>query len=169
MYESTLQYRDAEHGGLPYYIDANGVKVLLPGHNAQAPNGAKVYHDGIILKGVTFSKDANTTIVDAPYYYYNMFAWGPASLNEEGAIYDNSYIKMREVVITYTFPGKLAEKMHFKNMRVSLVGRNLFYFWRTLKNLDPESTIGSSWIRQSIDEGTMAATRSYGFSLKLGF
>jgi iron complex outermembrane recepter protein len=169
MYESTLQYRDAEHGGLPYYIDGNGVKVLLPDHNAAAPNGSKVYHDGIILKGVTFSKTANTTIVDAPYYYYNMFAWGPAALNDEGAVYNNSYIKMRELVLSYTFPVKLAQKMHFKNVKFSLVGRNLFYFYRTLKNLDPESPVGSSWTRQSIDDGSMAATRSFGFSLNLGF
>ena len=31
MYKSTLQYRDEEHGGLPYYIDPSGQKILLPG------------------------------------------------------------------------------------------------------------------------------------------
>ena len=108
-------------------------------------------------------------IVDAAYYYINMFGWGPASLNKEGAIYNNSFVKMREAVISYILPAKLSDKMHFNSIRVSLVGRNLFYFWRTLKNLDPEATIGTNWTRQSIDDGTSAATRSYGFSINLGF
>jgi len=49
MYESTLQYRDAEHGGLPYYINNAGEKIALPDHQAQAPNGGKAYHDGVVL------------------------------------------------------------------------------------------------------------------------
>ena len=170
MYTNTLQYRDAEHGGLPYYIDGSGTKVLLPSHDAPAPNGARVYHDGIILPGVSESGNRNTTIVDAAYYYYNMFSWGPASLNEEGSVYDNSYVKIREVALSYTFPEKRwVKKMHLSTVKISLVGRNLFYVWRTLKNLDPEAPVGSNWIRQSIDEGSMAATRSFGFTLNVGF
>jgi iron complex outermembrane receptor protein len=168
MYTSTLQYRDAEHGGLPYYIDGAGTKVLLPSHDAQAPGGTRVYHDGIILPGVTTTGNTNTTIVDAAYYYTNMFAWGPATLNEEGAVFDNSYVKVREAVLSYTFPEKMIKKMHFSKLKVSLVGRNLFYIWRTLKDLDPEAPVGSNWIRQSIDEGSMAATRSFGFSINIG-
>ncbi|MFC0773229.1 SusC/RagA family TonB-linked outer membrane protein [Terrimonas alba] len=169
IYESTLQYRDEVHGGLPYYFNSAGEKILLNSHQSPAPNGSKVYHDGIILKGTTIGGKDNTMIVDAAYYYMNMFGWGPAALNEEGAVYNNSYIKMREAVISYTLPAKLANKMHFNSIRFSMIGRNLFYFWRTLKNLDPEATIGTNWTRQSIDDGTSAATRSYGFSVNLGF
>ena len=169
IYESSLRYRDAAHGGLPYYFNGAGEKVLLNDHQSPAPNGGKVYHDGIILKGITTSGKNNTMIVDAAYYYMNMFGWGPAALNEEGAVYDNSFIKMREAVISYTLPAELTTKMHFNSIRFSLVGRNLFYFWRTMKNLDPEATIGTNWTRQSIDDGTSAATRSYGFSINLGF
>jgi len=169
IYESTLQYRDAEHGGLPYYFNSAGEKILLTSHQSPAPNGSKVYHDGVILKGTTIGGKDNSMIVDAAYYYMNMFGWGPAALNEEGAVYNNSYIKMREAVISYILPAKLANKMHFNSIRFSMIGRNLFYFWRTLKNLDPEATIGTNWTRQSIDDGTSAATRSYGFSINLGF
>jgi iron complex outermembrane receptor protein len=48
---------------------------------------------------------------------------------------------------------------------VSLVGRNLFYLYRTLDNLDPEVAIGSNWLRQGVDEGSIAATRSFGFTI----
>jgi iron complex outermembrane recepter protein len=169
IYESTLKYRDEENGGLPYYINGSGEKILLQSHRSPAPNGEKVYHDGLILKGVTTGGKENTQIVDAAYYYMNMFGWGSAALNEEGVVYKNSFIKMREAVISYTLPAKLTAKMHFNTIRFSLVGRNLFYFWRTVKNLDPEAPIGTRWTRQNIDDGTSAATRSYGFSINFGF
>ena len=168
MYESTLKYRDAEHGGLPYYINNIGEKILLPNHDAGSPNGGKVYHDGVILPGVTTAGKENIQIIDAAYYYMNTFSWGASALNES-AVLDNSYIKMREIVLGYSLPQKITNKLHFNSIRVSLIGRNLFYFWRTLKDLDPEATIGSTWIRQSVDEGSMAATRSFGFSVNLDF
>lgn len=169
MYKSTLKYRDEAHGGLPYYINNNtGEKVLLPGHRSNSPDGSPVYHDGVILPGVTVAGKENTQIVDAAYYYMNTFYWGASALNES-AIVDNSYIKLREVVLGYQLPAKLTNRLHFNSIRVSLIGRNLLYFWRTLKNLDPEATIGSNWIRQNVDEGSMAATRSFGFSVNMDF
>ncbi len=169
QYESTLKYRDEANGGLPYYIDVAGTKQLLPAHSSPSPDGSTVYHDGIILEGVNNAKVKNTTIVDAAYYYSNMFAWGNSSLNEDGAVFKNSYVKMREVVLGYTFPQRFTAKLKLQQLRFSLVGRNLFYLYRTLKNLDPETVIGSNWVRQSVDEGSMAATRSFGFSLNVGF
>jgi iron complex outermembrane receptor protein len=168
MYKSTLQYRDEEHGGLPYYISQNGQKILLSSHNDKVSNGGRVYHDGVILPGVTVTGQKNSQIIDAAYYYMNTFIWGASSVNES-AVVDNSYVKLRELVLGYTMPVKLTNKMHFNNIRISLIARNLLYFYRTLKNIDPEATIGSNWIRQSVDEGSMAATRSMGFSINLDF
>lgn len=169
MYESTLAYRNEKYGGLPYYIDPSGVKIQLSNHQQPAPGGGKVYHDGLILPGVGLDGKPNTIIVDAAYYYMNMFYWGPNALNEEGAVYDNSYIKLREASISYTIPSKKLVKWKLQSARFSLIGRNLFYVWRTLENLDPETPIGTAWTRQSIDDGTTAATRSIGFSVNLGF
>jgi iron complex outermembrane receptor protein len=153
---------------LPYYINNAGEKIALPDHQAEAPNGGKVYHDGVVLPGVTVAGKENAQIIDAAYYYMNTFIWGASAVNES-AVVDNSYIKLREVVLGYTLPAKLTGKLHFNSIRISLIGRNLLYFYRTLKNLDPEATIGSNWIRQSVDEGSMAATRSFGFSVNMDF
>ncbi|MCC9137869.1 SusC/RagA family TonB-linked outer membrane protein [Pontibacter silvestris] len=169
MFENTLQYRDEANGGLPYYIDASDNKVLLPNHSATAPNGGTVYHDGVLLDGVTEEGQQNSTIVDAATYYMNTFAWGADSWNSKGSVFDNSFVKMREVVLGYNLPKAVAQKFKFQNLRVSLVGRNLFYFWRTLENLDPEAPIGTQWYRQGIDEGSSAATRSYGFQINASF
>jgi iron complex outermembrane receptor protein len=169
MYETTLKYRDAQHGGLPYYIDDNGRKTLLTNHHETSPNNSQVFHDGVLLKGVTEEGFENQTVIDAATYYLNTFDWGNNAWNEEGAIYDNSYIKMREAVVSYTFPQRVAAKFRLQNMKIALIGRNLFYLWRTLENLDPESTIGTNWLNQGLDESSNAASRSYGVSINLGF
>lgn len=169
MYASTLQYRDEAHGGLPYYIDKSGIKILLPSHQSTAPDNRKVYHDGMILPGDELNGQPNQQIVDAAYYYYNMFGWGANSLNDIGSVYNNSYIKLRELVIGIDLPERWISKWHCRKASFSLLGRNLLYFWRTLNNIDPEAPVGSSWVRQSVDEGTMAANSSFGFSLNIRF
>ncbi|SFW33586.1 iron complex outermembrane recepter protein [Sinomicrobium oceani] len=152
MLENTMQYRDAEHGGLSYTVD--GV----------------TYNDGVLLDGVNENTgEANTQVVDAATYYMNTFNWGDNSWSRKGSIYDNSYIKMREVVLGYNLPGSLAEKLHVQSLRVSLIGRNLFYIWRTLDNIDPEAPLGNKWWSQGVDVGSTAASRSFGISLNAKF
>lgn len=164
LYASTLAYRDADHGGLSYYINTKGDKVLLT-NGQSAPDQSTVYHDGVIIPGVRADGTPNTTVIDAASYYLRTFDWGANAWNQAGAIYDNSYVKMREVVLGYTLPQRLTERLKVQQVRISLVGRNLFYVWRTLQNLDPESTIGTNWLNQGIDDGAGPGMRSYGFSL----
>ncbi|MBL0741115.1 SusC/RagA family TonB-linked outer membrane protein [Chryseolinea lacunae] len=162
MYESTMEHRDEANGGLPYNI-VNNVKVLAANH------ASAEFHDGVLLDGVKSGDGtANNIVVDAATYYLNSFYWASGWYEKEG-IHKNDYIKMREVVLSYNLPKTIASKLRFQNIQVSLVGRNLFYVHRTLKNLDPEVAIGSNWTRQGVDEGSMAATRSYGFSIHASF
>ncbi|WP_163708226.1 SusC/RagA family TonB-linked outer membrane protein [Mangrovibacterium lignilyticum] len=152
LLENSMDYRDAEHGGLSYVED--GV----------------TYNDGVLLDGVSQSTgEKNTTVVEAAYYYMNTYDWGSSAWNSDGAIFDNSYIKMREIVLGYKIPTSISEKLHLNNLRVSLVGRNLFYIWRTLENLDPEAPLGTKWWSQGIDVGSTAASRSYGITLNASF
>ena len=169
MFKSTLQYRDTEHGGLTYYVDGAGKFIQIPVSQTAGPAGEKVYHDGLILPGVLANGQANTTMIDAADFYENEYAASPTSNNQEGTIYNNSYVKLREVTFGYKLPAKLSGKMGMSNLRVSLIGRNLMYFWKTLKNLDPETVIGSQWYKQGVDEGSLPATRSYGFSINANF
>ncbi|MCL6218683.1 SusC/RagA family TonB-linked outer membrane protein [Zunongwangia pacifica] len=152
MLENTMKYRDAAHGGLSY-----------------TENG-KTYNDGVLLDGVNQNTgEPNSQVIDAATYYMNTFNWGNDSWSREGAIYDNSYIKMREASLTYRFPSEIAEKIKLNRLSLSLVGRNLFYFWRTLENIDPEAPLGNKWWSQGVDVGSTAASRSFGFSLNASF
>lgn len=170
-FASTLKYRDAAHGGVAYYND--GTQNIAVGSGA-APGGATVYNDGVILKGNTRDGKANKTIVDAPDYYLNTFSWGsypggsPNSTYAD-AVYNNNFIKFRELSLNYTLPVKLGSKMHVQNLTVGVFGRNLFYFYKSLPNLDPEVGIGSTYSAQGVETGTSAASRTMGVNARLSF
>lgn len=169
MYQSTLKYRDAAHGGLPYYINNSGTYVQTAANATAGPDGETIYHDGMILPGVTSSGAPNTTMIQAATYYFNTFQWGNQADNQDGAIFNNSYVKLREVTLGYRLPNNLTQSLHISNLRISAFGRNLLYFYRTLKNLDPETMLGSKWYNQGVDNGSMPATRTFGLSLNASF
>lgn len=159
MYKSTLQYRDAAHGGLAY----NAISDADANYVAD-PKGSR--HDGVILDGVNSAGAKNTKVITAAMYYMNTFNWETAGLYEN-AVYNNSYIKMREVTLSYNLPKGVASRLHFQNIQLALIGRNLFYIYKTLPyGLDPEVPVGSSWLSQGIDGGSAAPTRSFGVSLR---
>ncbi len=84
---------------------------------------------------------------------------------------DASYLKLREVEISYTLPKKLLEKTFISNARVALFGKNLWY-WLPKENkyADPEvngpALTGNA---QGIESTQTPSSRSLGVNLKLSF
>ncbi|OQP53637.1 SusC/RagA family TonB-linked outer membrane protein [Niastella populi] len=173
MYKSTLHGRDTEHGGLSFYTDASGKNIQVPAGTAAGPGGQKVYNDGMIIKGVTADGKENTTIIDAPTYYRYHYNWGSfvgSNISYADAVFDNDFIKMREVVLSYTLPRKVAGLIKAQNLTLSVYGRNLFYFDKALPNYDPEEGVGTNWVSQGTTNGQgNAATRSFGGSIRVSF
>lgn len=172
----SLQFRDTEHGGLSYYYpgnnNASGVPVQVDPSQGAGPNGETVYHDGVILPGVVASTgEKNTRIIPAGYYYNQTYNWGtqPEQLTYRHSVFDNSYVKLRELTIGYQFPEKLISKLGMTRLSVSVFGRNLFYFYKALKNYDAESSVGTSWASQAVVGGSTTATRNFGVSLQASF
>ena len=172
----SLQFRDTEHGGLSYYYpgnnNASGVPVQVDPSLGAGPNGETVYHDGVILPGVVASTgEKNTRIIPAGYYYNQTYNWGtqPEQLTYRHSVFDNSYVKLRELTIGYQFPEKLISKLGMTRLSVSVFGRNLFYFYKALTNYDAESSVGTSWASQAVVGGSTTATRNFGVSLRASF
>ena len=174
LYKNSLFGRDTEHGGLSYYTKS-GVNIQVPTGTAAGPSGEKVFTDGMVVKGVTTDGKENATVIDAPNYYLNTFSWGswPGSgsyATYEGAVFDNDFIKMREVTLSFRLPGKIANKLKAQNFVISVYGRNLFYFRKTLPYLDPEEGVGTNWLSNATTSGQgNAATRSIGGSIRVSF
>ena len=113
----------------------------------------------------------NDRIIPAAYYYNQTYNWGTAAeqLTYRHSVFDNSYVKLRELTLSYQFPKQVAAKMGMTRFSVSVYGRNLFYFYKALKNYDPESSVGTSWANQAVVGNSTASTRSFGLTLRASF
>ena len=171
LLKESLNHMDKEHGGISYYLDATGKGVQT--NSATGPGGEKVFNDGMVMDGVTADGKANTNVISQAYYYWNTYNWGGpqySSSRYELYVKKNSYIKMREISLGYTIPAKLAGKVGAKKLQLSVFGRNLFYLYRTLKDLDAEQTTsGSRWYQSLTNVGTNPSTRTMGVMLRAGF
>ena len=170
--EESTNYMDKEHGGLSYYEDATGKRILTSA--AQGPQGQQVYNDGMLMDGVKLDGTKNDYIASSADYYWTVYNWGGPqySPNTRYELYikENSYIKFRELSIGYALPTKTAKKIGATKIQLSVFGRNLFYLYRTLKDLDAEqTTAGSRWTQTLTNVGTNPSTRTYGIMLRASF
>ncbi|MDR3268038.1 MAG: SusC/RagA family TonB-linked outer membrane protein [Tannerella sp.] len=170
----SMQYRDEENGGLAYYVNGDNEKVAWQ-HNQAAPADSRdqrVYHDGLVLPGVVektvngaAAYEKNEQIVSATDYYSSYARWTNEIMNAVDSKFKNDYVKVREIGLTYNVPRKTAQKLHLQNMRVTLFGRNLWYLYKTLPNLDPESAMGTN---SYIEFSPNPTQQSYGLNIGIG-
>ncbi|MCM0716591.1 MULTISPECIES: SusC/RagA family TonB-linked outer membrane protein [Parabacteroides] len=168
----SMDYRDAEHGGLNYYFEGNNPTTgkCIAATGTAGPNGEKVYDNGMILGGVKADGSQNDIIIPADKYYNQTYNWGtdyPTYYSH--SVFDNTYIKLRELSLGYTLPKELTSKFACRNLTVSVFGRNLFYLYKNLPAFDAEATDGTSWVSQAQIGGSTATTRTFGFSLRASF
>jgi len=85
---------------------------------------------------------------------------------------DGSYLKLRELNLTYTFKKETVKKLFgnlFSKFRIGVSGRNLLTFTK-YSSYDPEvSNFGNRAIGHSIEVTPYPASRSYFFNLTFGF
>ena len=93
--------------------------------------------------------------------------WKSASENCPAMfIYDNSYVKCREITFGYTFPEKWLGKA-VKGLSVSFVARNPFIVWKNIPNIAPDSGYNTSGL--GLEYGSLPSRRSYGLNVNLKF
>ncbi|MBN2487174.1 MAG: TonB-dependent receptor [Bacteroidales bacterium] len=82
---------------------------------------------------------------------------------------DGSYVKLRDISLTYSVPKKYLERLNVSNLGLSISAQNYLTFSR-YEGYDPEvSTWGSSSTYQGIDWGTYPASKSITFGVKVDF
>lgn len=84
---------------------------------------------------------------------------------DEYYIYDNSFVKLRELSLKY-HPSKRVFKKVL--LGVSVFTRNIL-IWTALPNLDPESSQGNTNMGGAFERFTVPQTTSYGFNIDLTF
>ena len=165
----SMPYRDAEHGGLSYYID--GSNHLVATSEASGPNRETVWHDGMILDGVRASDGhPNDIMIDAETWYNWTYNWGVGSPTYYShAVFKNTYLKCREIVFSYALPESITRKFRCNNLKLSIFARNPFYIHKNMPIFDAEASDATNWIYQSVNRGTTASARTFGFSLRANF
>ena len=84
---------------------------------------------------------------------------------DEYYIHDNSFVKLRELALSYRPSKKLFNSV---NLGVSAFARNIL-IWTALENFDPESSQGNTNMGGSFERFSAPQVTSYGFSLDLTF
>lgn len=187
---------DVRQGGKIYSLDMDfgDYSGLYPETAGKNPKGNPVRSPlsaggGVLLKGVTSDGKPNTTYIDAsdinngafPFSSYNNFA-------DASYVYDASYIKLRELALTYSVPKKALQGISFvKGIDFALTGRNLWIIHKNLPYADPEQGYASSLAgsgsaagnsaftgnvqnaSQGFQVGVYPSVRTFGFTAKLKF
>ena len=79
---------------------------------------------------------------------------------------DGSYVKLREVSLSYSINPKLLKKSPFGSIDISLIGRNL-WLQTDYSGVDPETSLTGSGNSLGMDYFNMPNTRSYGVSVRV--
>lgn len=90
----------------------------------------------------------------------NYIAWNTNTSNAYlNHYYDATFLKLREVTLSYQLPSSLMDKTFINNASISLVGRNLL-LWSDMPNVDPDP---------GVDNLQTPSTRNIGFNVNVAF
>lgn len=88
--------------------------------------------------------------------------------NTEDFIEDASWVRLRELTLSYVIPASMMEATPFSGLTVSFTGRNL-WLSTGYKGVDPETSLLGASSGQGLDYFNMPSTKSYVFSFSLNF
>jgi TonB-linked SusC/RagA family outer membrane protein len=170
---STLTYKNfslsfnfqTQNGG--YFFSQTYAELTTPGkslitaYNYRSP----WIVPGSVLENAdgTFSPNTSVFVTDPNQY------WNNQGLEE--FLLSASYIKLREMTLSYNLPMSILKSTPFRSIVVSAVGSNLF-LWTPKENVyaDPEQSLGFGIGQGSSVPGyeyaVIPSFRSYGFSLR---
>lgn len=183
---NTLSYKnvsftfniDIRQGGLMYsrtaemtYFSGTTKETLYNDRQPFiVPNSViEIIEDGEV---VGYEENARP-IINSPNLGGNMheyFGNGMTDLNKKFVI-DKSFVKLRDMSLSYTLPKKWFKSIFVGSMSISAVGRNLL-LWTPESNrwIDPEATsFGNDLTADYGEYGTNPSVRSIGFNLKFTF
>lgn len=87
-------------------------------------------------------------------------------------VFSSTYVKLREVALSYRIPKNLLQKISVQNASVSVVATNIYEWTKAGIHIDPERAYrntGSSWIQGAEYYNMMPWTGSLGFKLNFDF
>jgi TonB-linked SusC/RagA family outer membrane protein len=166
LHENTLEgraacdeARDPETGAYP--TDGCFVPGGVIGQFKTDEDGNVVRdEDGNRVVEVLRENDEEVT----PQEYYGYIG----GLIAEEFMYDANYVNLRQVRIGYRLPDSWMARMPLQNVTLSLVGRNLFYLYDSVPNVNPGANYNSA-ATPGIEFSSIPQTRTFGFDIRVNF
>jgi len=144
-----------------YDITAGNNELGNPIRNTIANGG------GVILPGVNAAGAPNTVRTPSPDQYGNVSGYRRAP--NKAFVYDASFIKLREVNLTYSLPKTIVSRMNLQDLKVSVVGSNLWIIHKNLPYADPESGLSANASSSGYSIGSLPTTRNIGVNVTFKF
>ena len=165
---TQLRWRDISFNAL-FDMRFGGQFISMTDNYAtQAGNSVRSLEgrDGMVVDGIVEATgQKNTKSVTAEEYWAHV---GGSSGIADEFLYDSSFVKLRELSLGWNLPSKWLNKTPLKSVRVSAVGRDLFYLFKNAP-VNPESAISREDYTQAFEFGSTPPTRTFGFSLNIKF
>lgn len=139
-------------------LDSNGDEVTSVSVDQAASNSG-----GELLEGVDANGNPVSYLVDGATYHLNRF------YNKEEWLEDASYVKLREIKLTYNLAGNTLEQLPINRASVSLVAMNPLLIYSSTEGVDPSAIQNNSNGFGFWEGGTLPGTRSFGFNVNIGF
>jgi TonB-linked SusC/RagA family outer membrane protein len=121
---------------------------------------------GFVAPGVIDNGDGtyrtNDIIINPEDYWMSVCRNAPSMF-----IYDNSYVKCRELTLSYTFPQSVLRNV-VKGLSISFVARNPFIVWKNIPNIDPDSNYNNT-TGMGLEYGSLPSRKSYGVNVNVKF
>ena len=131
--------------------------IVSNGDGTYASNSGGTINGGVL-------EDGSTNTVRVSNRDYRAMGWA-VDPNARWT-YDASYIKLREVTLTYDLPKELVKKLSLTGASVGISGSNLLILHKNLPYADPEASQSSGNI-QGWQSGVMPAVRQFGIKLDI--
>jgi TonB-linked SusC/RagA family outer membrane protein len=126
-------------------------------------NSLQGREEGIIVDGVKEDGSVNDIVVTAQEYFMTV---GGRITSGSGELYSHEATnsRLREFTLGYTFPLRSSV---VKSLRVSAVGRNLFYIYNACDWFDPDGTYDTGDNGQGAENAFLPGTRTLGVNIKV--
>jgi TonB-linked SusC/RagA family outer membrane protein len=155
------------YGVLKYF----GIHPDTQAKTVNNTGGAIVNAAGVsIANGASFRGNiqdfgAGPVAVDRRWWTTNGGGFGDVS---ENFIMDGSWVKLREVTLSYNFDSALIESLNLSTLQLSVSGRNLFT-WTGIEGFDPENNLTGASKGRGLEYFSNPGTRSFITTLRIGF
>ncbi|MBP3192147.1 SusC/RagA family TonB-linked outer membrane protein [Natronogracilivirga saccharolytica] len=191
-FSNNLRYRnfglstliDISYGGEVYSLtnalmaQRGNSKITLEGrsewyaYQAELDGNPDAEPRGFVADGVIETTDAdgntvwveNDIAVNPQTYWSNVGGYSPVT---EEFIYDATYVRFRELAVSYFMPPHIVERLPIVALEVSAIARNLFYIYKDTPGFSPAQGSFNIGNAQGIEAFGFPETRSVGFNINV--